>query len=310
MEINQKGNASQNNGQPQVAPSRPTATPITASGPVVMPASVHVQAVNRTSSSNPIMAPGSALAQKSAPELPRTPGVNAEESNMMKQGVSADKKGKSTTICMVLLGILAVGGIAFGAWEFYSAGQQKEEFTSKIDELERQKGEMENHINELVDASTINAGERTTNPVIMSGGEADSLNVTFNSTPIGSNGESLHIDVKDGTISSCEIINNENASPCAISGLSGEIYKVIEFGAGQDKTTNNVGFIMSDGAVQYLPLADIINGNDGATPKKLNLGGFVVDAIGIQVSEASSGHFSTIFVLKDGSTVQFDESML
>lgn len=316
MEANQKGNATQNTKQPQasVMPPRSTTTPIAASRPAALSAPVHVSTPDRVLSPNPVMAPGSALVQKSALESPQTPSTKTEEPNMMKQGVSAKKKGKGAVLGMILLGILAVGGISFGIWEMLEVNTQKEQLNSQINILKQQNNELQDKLSEADDGIAVVDADiddsSVLNPVITSNNAEQSFITSFISTAIGDGGKALHVNIKDGAIESCDIVGGDATTTCEITGLNGEVYKVIEFGRGQDKTMNKLGFIMNDGTVWYLSLSDAINNGNFNIQGSLKLNGFVTDAIRIQVVGTSSGHFSTIFVMSDGSTVELDESML
>lgn len=156
MEANQKGNATKNTTQPQasVMPPRSATTPIAASRPAALSAPVHVSTPDRVSSPNPVMAPGSALVQKSALESPQAPSTKTEEPNMMKQGVSAKKKGKGAVFGMILLGILAVGGISFGIWEMLEVNTQKEQLNSQINTLKQQNNELQDKLEDATSGPT------------------------------------------------------------------------------------------------------------------------------------------------------------
>ena len=78
----------------------------------------------------------------------------AEEPNMMTQGVSAKKKGKGAILGMVLLGILAVGGISFGVWEMLDANTQKEQLNSQISTLKQQNNELQDKLSESTSKPT------------------------------------------------------------------------------------------------------------------------------------------------------------
>jgi len=95
----------------------------------------------------------------SAPVTPlATPTLAAksrtEEPNMMKQGVSAKKKGKGAVLGMILLGILAVGGISFGIWEMLEVNTQKEQLNSQINILKQQNNELQDKLEDATSGST------------------------------------------------------------------------------------------------------------------------------------------------------------
>lgn len=73
----------------------------------------------------------------------------APEQNMMAQGVNAQKKGKGMLYGMVLLGVLAVGGIGFGVWTMMDGKAQKETLSSQVSTLKTQNEELTNKVAEL-----------------------------------------------------------------------------------------------------------------------------------------------------------------
>lgn len=297
MEANQKGNATQNTTQPQV------------------------------SSPNPVMAPGSALVQKSALESPQAPSTKTEEPNMMKQGVSAKKKGKGAVLSMILLGILAVGGISFGIWEFYSAGRQKEGLNTQINALKQENNELLDKLNEITDISNstnTNPTRMEQNPIILSDDPNEEYSFSLDSKVyVESGADNILIRIQDGEITNCSVGRREymgtnggyavtELNDCRVTGLTGKIYKVVEIWAGHMNIDENIGFIMQDGTVQYFNFNNAVANNDYSV-KELNIDGFVVDAFNIavgQVGYSASGYSTTAFVLSDGSIIKYDESML
>ncbi len=245
---------------------------------------------------------------------------------MMASGAEPKKNGKGMVIGMILFALLAVGGIGFGVWAMMDGNNQKsqveKQLNAQIDSLKQQNDELTEKLSEenkkddvIVNIDT----DGNTNPVIESGSSDLSYMVAFNSTNIGFDTvRSLHIDVKDGAVESCEVsYSNANegglVDVCEIAGLNGKIYKVIEFGRGQDKGMNKIGFIMEDGSVQYLSLSDAIEGKNYAIQGSLKIDGFVRDAVRIQVADLEhgvGGYFSTMFVLGDGSMVELNDSMM
>ena len=76
--------------------------------------------------------------------VPTTPPVE----NMMAQGIPRDgaagekKKGKGMFYGMILLAILAAGGIGFGVWAMLSGNQQAESLNSQIADLKQTNSEL------------------------------------------------------------------------------------------------------------------------------------------------------------------------
>ena len=229
------------------------------------------------------------------------------------------KKGNAMGLGMVLMAIAVLCGVGFGVWTMMDAETQKKELNSQISTLRQENNDLQERLSTgtSTDIDIIDT-DSYSNPIITSNSADSSSVISFVSSAIGEiEGTSfnLHIEVENGAIRSCDVSYanyNEGgvADVCEITGLNGNIYKVVEFGRGQDKTMNKIGFIMSDGTVQYLSLSDAIEEKNYAIQGSLKIDGFVTDAIKIQVVGTSSGHFSTMFVLRDGSVVELDDAML
>ncbi|MBQ3352995.1 hypothetical protein IJG89_01425 [Candidatus Saccharibacteria bacterium] len=247
--------------------------------------------------------------------------------NMMAQGVSEKKNSKGMLYGLILCAILAVGGIGFGVWAMMDGETQKSGLNEQISTLKAQ-------INKLQEESVANTSDDTTsyqNPVISSTNSDEQYQIWLKSSRYftgGENGEfeTLQIGVKNGEIAACNIykgsIDAETVSvtserlesECEITGIDGKIFDVTEFGEGQDNSESNIGFIMTDGTVQYFPFYESMKNKTFAIEGKLNIDGFVTNAIDISAGptdpNAVGGYGSTIFILKDGSFVKYDKSML
>ena len=244
---------------------------------------------------------------------------SAPQENMMATGVSAKKSGKGMVIGLILCLLSAAGGIGFGVWAMMDGNQQKDQLNEQITALKTQNNELLDKLSEpsTQTEDTTTGDEVYSNPVIASQDTDLSYVISFNSTAIGQLEGArykLHLGIKDGMVEACDIVQDDTTGgesrACEITGLNGNIYKVVEFGRGQDKTMNKIGFIMSDGTVQYLSLSDAIDNGNYAIQGALKIDGFVTDAISVQeVAGTVGGGFSTVFVLRNGSLVNLTESM-
>ena len=281
---------------------------------------------NQTVGDAPAPAPASA---------PVSTPASAPEQNMMSQGVSEKKKGKGAIYGMVLLAILAAGGIGFGVWAMMDGNAGKAQLQEQIDALKTINAQLQ----EKIDSSSSGGqsannstntdtpvATATDNPVIKSSDSGKEYFIRFTKSVgsvdgDGANGVSIR--VKDGRIYDCESIRQTNLgdygstynkiADCNITGLEGEIYKPVSFGSGQDGSNMRIGFIMKDGTVKYTSLLmEAIQNGDYGIKGTLTIDGRVSDVLELNVTttENGYGYGSTVFVLNNGNYVEFDESML
>ena len=247
------------------------------------------------------------------------PSVNATAQKDDIVFSDKSRRGSGMMIGMIVLALLAAGGIGFGMWAYLSGGQKEAELNGKISDLESQ----------LVGQSTVigndgavNGVNDYKNPVIKSTNSEKSYSIMFESSLINSNTDAniVSINLENGAVSSCELgkrtyeadggNGTSMAGSCRITGLDGEIYRIVEIGAGHDNSENVIGFIMTDGTVKYIPLYDAIERNEFAVKGSLKIDGYVIDKCDINVGEGMTGYHSTVFVLSDGTFIEYDKSML
>lgn len=234
------------------------------------------------------------------------PATSAQDG---KDIVFQDKPKKKTgpVLGMMLLVILALGGVGFGVWEMMDGNTQKDALNQQISALKKQNSELQEKID-----------NDHNNPTIKSTDSDEKNALWFYSSNVywdgSGNHKNLVIEIDESQNISCQIrLNGVPSEDCVISGLEGNVYKIVEFGSGQDNYENNVGFIMTDGTVKYLPLHNSVLNNNFSIRGSVILDGYVVDAFDVAVSPTSSsvgGHNATVFVFRDGSYKKFDKSML
>lgn len=250
---------------------------------------------------------------------------NAPQATPMNPGgdiVFRDKprKNKGMITGLIILAMLATGGIAFGVWAYLDGNQKTANLNNQISDLQNQLANQPE-----IDETVIDV-ENNNNPVIKSTDSEETYDISFTSSPIWRNdgtAKVIEIRVIDGNIESCSVNTKQwdsnggstatKVGDCSIDGLSSSIYKIVEFGAGQDNSNNNIGFIMTDGTIKYLPLYDSINNNNFAIRGNLKTNGYVTDIFNIGISPTNSpvgGYVSSIIIFNDGSFVKYDESML
>lgn len=208
------------------------------------------------------------------------------------------KSGNGLKIATVIACIVAVCGIGFSVFSTIDSNNKSQE----ISKLKIENDNLKSNIEE--NANTENVFQ---NPIIKS----EVLNGATLSEEFmikTDNEHRLYIGIKDGKIDSCYV----DSAQCEITGLDNNIYKVIEFGRGLDSSVTHIGFIMEDGTVNYFRFDyDNVNNPNYAADNKLKIDGLVIDGLDIHVPEENYGGYpSTVFVLDDGSYLQFSESML
>lgn len=243
------------------------------------------------------------------------------------ESVVEGKGGKKTgwILAIVLLLLIAAGGVGFGVWAWMDGNTQKDQLNSQINSLQQQNGELQE---KLANSGTIIIGsEDYVNPVITSADSEKTYTISFSSSRVlggtdalGESSQVLDISVANGKIVGCSVstaeyhegggVSRTNSKDCVIDGLDGDIYKIVEFGAGQDNLNDIVGFIMTNGTVYYLPLYESVQNENYSIRGKVNLPGRVVDVLATGVSNGVTGWNDTVFVFDDGTIVEYDESMM
>lgn len=219
--------------------------------------------------------------------------------------VFQDKPKRNTAMIlgMVLLAILAIGGIGFGVWEMMDANSQKEQLNSQINDLKQQISELQETTNTDFMPDSIEE-----NPIITAE-DPESYTLRFNQS-IDNDGY-LSIFVKDGAFQQCML---SIGGDCDIRGLPNNIFKMATIGWGNGSGNEKVGFITKDGEVWYIPVYknnSVSEGiNDNFVAQKVDIDGFVKDIVQVNysadTSDPVSTHRSTVFILDDGSIVNYE----
>lgn len=266
------------------------------------------------------------------PDMGKTDGKGA---NVEKTDGEKTKMSKKNIIGLVVLSLIAIVGVLFGVYGMNSQNEQIAELkgqvssaNDKVAQLETEKVTITD--DELVIEDEVEIGNATDvhNPVIVSGTADEAYTLSYVS-PTKTNGfynKAITIGVRDGEIEYCDVgvviegrisySQESGASSCEISGVEGKIYKIVDFGAGQDYSLKYLGIIMTDGTVHYLSFKNALIDGIFDASNTLNIDGVITDAIDVNASvllsdgQLGSGHYQTVFILNDGSYVRYDESML
>ncbi len=131
----------------------------------------------------------------------------------------------------------------------------------------------------------------------------------------------VSIRIENGEIIRCSIEREDadedsESESCQVNGVNGKIYKpILLTNTMLEGFKNGIGFIMTDGTVQYVPV-DEQSGNTFNVKGTLKIDGFVVDGIGagikenIYSNEAGNSGWATLLILNDGKTLRLDAAML
>ena len=209
------------------------------------------------------------------------------------------------------------GLTGFGVWMMMDSNTQKDSLNKQISDLRKQNNDLLEQIEDDVEID-IETGLAHKNPVIESDNSEVFYSLGFESSYIlGQSTKRVTISVTDGKVSLCKIMERiadsswRDVEECSIDGIDGNIYKIVEFGEGQENSGDMIGFIMEDGKVAYLKLYDFASNNSVSIQGYLNVDGVVTDALEIGVGNGVAGGYgSTVFVFSDGSVAKYDGSML
>lgn len=264
------------------------------------------------------------------PDMGKTDGKGA---NVEKTDGEKTKMSKKNIIGLVVLSLIAIGGVLFGVYGMNSQNEQIAELKGQVSSVNEELAKMDAEIDEsgeLVIEDEVEIGNATDvrNPVIVSGAADEAYTLSYVS-PTKTNGfysKAITIGVRDGEIEYCDVgvviegrisySQESGANSCEISGVEGKIYKIVDFGAGQDYSLKYLGIIMTDGTVHYLSFKNALADGIFDASNTLNIDGVITDAIDVNASvllsdgQLGSGHYQTVFILNDGSYVRYDESML
>ena len=300
----------------------------TCCGIIVSIRRIFMQTENEQNNVNGAEAMGAMQASQAAQNVQAPQAENIMAQGVPKMGEEKNEKeggkmSKKQIAGLVVLTLVAIGGVLFGIYGMNSQNEQISELTVRATTAEGKVAQLTTDKVTITDpdGGVVEIEDATTgyqNPVIKSLSSEEKYQVPFYSGSVVESKQRLSIMIDNGEISSCSVQTpvdeySWSNTECNISGLSGEIYKVVEFGAGQMNIDDQIGFIMTDGTIQYLPLYESIENNNFSIRGTMKLDGYIIDALKITVGSTVSpagGYRSTVFVMSDGSYVKYDKSML
>ncbi len=235
--------------------------------------------------------------------------LNANQSDISVTTVMPKKKSSGMLFGLIIMTILALGGVGFGVWAMMDGDSRVEA--------------AKNTCASVGTKCDVPEDSNRDNPIIQDADPTIDVTVLFKSSDVQANGENhnqLQIVIEKGKIKSCEYgpvvhspYGGEQSSDfkdCSIA-VTGNIYKVIEFGSGhQDNTYNYIGFLMTDGTIDYFPLYDAFDKNDFSIKGKIILDKKIIDVVEASVFTGDYSFGGSMFVLNDGSTKLFENNMI
>lgn len=252
-----------------------------------------------------------------------------------KGSAQTPKTPKLPWICVLISGIIAIAGLAFGIYGMTSSGNTANTENLKVqvknadgstttleaDKIENKDGE---------NIITVDEPLATKNPIITKTLEEDDSTAKYTMSKsfhiydynTGANYK-LDVSIVNGEIEKCELIDPADQVSgdllirnCKIDGLSKKIYKMSTFAHGQ-LGNPPVAFILEDGTIEYFKLDDAIN-SATLTVKKAKTNGFVVDVVdelGVFTNSkdgtSPAGGVTTAIIYSDGTFDYYNpETML
>lgn len=158
------------------------------------------------------------------PVTPTTPATSASEPTFDNGPSVVDSKGGKKTgwiLAVVLLLIVAIGGVGFGVWAMMDGNTQKEQLNSQISTLKKQNSELSEQItllNEQIDTMNKNSSE---NNVIETGDGDVSLTTEVTDGFLYIKDNNDNVLVSDSTIGvteivSCDYLAESNSLRCSV----------------------------------------------------------------------------------------------
>ena len=256
-------------------------------------------------------------------ETPTVENTMTQGAANKNQSSEKSKMSKKQIIGLVILSLIAIGGVLFGVYGMNSQNDQIAQLTVRVADAEGKVAQLETEKITIADSDseTVEITDSVfarQNPVIK-GGEYGSYDVTYN-IPVDVQGSVidtfLNFYVINGQFSNCGIPSVTVAGECNVNGVPDNIYKMATIQNGDGYGDEKIAFLMNDGSVWYAPIYEkddtgALSINKNMTVKKANIDGFVKDIVDINYIDPNThyGNASTVFVMDDDTYVKYDDSM-
>ena len=250
--------------------------------------------------------------QPQAPVVP--PNGNQQEVLLSMTGPQPKEKTDIKRFIPMILGGLAALNLILALVFFL--GQQ-----NSAKEVATLKKQITDGGSIVIDGETIIPSSRDKNPVI-SATYPNVYNINYSSNTYEYDGNSTYsftLSIRDGKVHSCDAskvsldsAKGTDMKQCKVTDLSGDIYKLVEIIDASDHTKDMLGFVMTDGTVDFVQIYKSLQNMEFKVAGKIDAGGFVTDAFTVKqfTKDDLTGEDVAIFVLADGSFKQYKKSML
>lgn len=226
------------------------------------------------------------------------------------------KMSKKQIVGMVILSLIAIGGVLFGIYGMNSQNEQIAELTVKVKDAEGKATQLETEkititdadggVTEITDSVPVQQ-----NPIITAP-ESIIYQPTYRMPYTHSSGSGeISFMIENGQFKDCYMVGALGGD-CSVNGLPGGIYKMSTIYEGNGIGDEKIGFVMDDGSVYYAPIYNSTDEvNVDLTVKKADIDGFVKDIIRVNYCSTESRYCygSTVFVMGDNSLVKYNKSM-
>ena len=263
--------------------------------------------------------------ETSVPTSTGVPNVSSTSLNMPDKSVESSNPGSEVVfrdkpknnmgmiLTIVLLVLLAVGGIGFGVWAMMDGSAQVAKKDEQIADLRSQLAEKNEVVEEDVAIEDTATDGDMGNPIISTASPAQyKVRYTIPVYVDSGTGNSFVVTIKDGNYESCGVTGIPT-DDCVITGVPSGIYKAVTLYEGNGIGSEKVGFLMSDGSLWYVDLYEGSTLKKEMQAKKANVPGFVKDVVNVtytsDTNSPTDGYGSTVLIMSDGSIMKYEDSL-
>ena len=257
------------------------------------------------------------MASGGMPPVNNLPPVGGNNNTMLAMTETNAAKPKRD---VKLIGLIACGVVAFLSMimalvSFVDSG-------NKAAEIKKLKNQIANGESIVIDGETISTSARAKNPVLTAT-YPQIYNLDYDSKTYEMDGGALYnftFTIRDGKVITCsakKILSgtsgySEDNKQCAVNGVSGNIYKVVDITDPDNPEGDLLAFLLEDGTIDFVKIYLGLKNMQFNVAGKINPGGFATDVMNVRLyeQESLSGKEVMLMTLADGSFVEYKKSML